>query len=196
MRYKADITAGSLKVAESRIIADLLLQGVDQKQWKDAILKQNVLQARHPATAVRLARLIRSRLELMDAELWKLVRDGTSTVASQALLAAAIKHSPLLGDFLDSVVREQYRLFHSTLSRQLWEDYLDERHNRDSDMPQWNDSTIRRLRSSVFQMLAQAGFLESTRTLKLQPVHIAPQVLRYLQERNEAYVLRCLQVCS
>jgi hypothetical protein len=63
-------------------------------------------------------------------------------------------------------------------------------------MPQWNDSTTRRLRSSVFQMLAQAGFLESTKTLKLQPVHIAPQVLRYLHERNEAYVLRCLQVCS
>ena len=82
MRYRADITAGSLKVVESRIIADLLLQGVSQKQWKDAILTQNVLQSRHPATAIRLARLIRSRLDLMDAELWKLVRDGTSTVKS------------------------------------------------------------------------------------------------------------------
>jgi hypothetical protein len=195
MRYKADITAGSLKIAESRIIADLLLQGVDQTQWKDAILKQNVLQARHPATAVRLARLIRSRLETMDAELWKLVRDGTSTVASQALLAAAIKHSPLLGDFLDSVVREQYRLFHPTLSNTLWEDYLDECRSRDPDMPQWHESTRRRLRSSVFQVLAQAGFIESTQTLRLQPVHLAPQVVRYLQERNEVYVLRCLQVC-
>ena len=68
MRYKADITAGSLKVAESRVIADLLLRGIDQQEWKDAVLHQNVLQARHPATAVRLARLIRSRLELMDAE--------------------------------------------------------------------------------------------------------------------------------
>ena len=123
------------------------------------------------------------------------MRDGTSTVASQALLAAAIKHSPLLGDFLDGVVREQYRLFHPTLSKQLWEDYLENCRSRDPDMPQWNDSTRRRLRSSVFQMLTQAGFLESTKTLKLQPVHLAPQVVQYLQERNEAYVLRCMQVC-
>lgn len=194
MRYRADITAGSLKVAESRIIADLLLRGVDKKEWKEAILHHNVLQARHPATAVRLARLIRSRLELMDAELWMLVRDGTATVASQALFAAAIKQSFLLGDFLDTVVREQYRLFHSTLSKQLWEDYLDECRNRDPDMPQWNASTRRRLRSSVFQMLAQVGFIENTKTLRLQPVHIAPQVLRYLQHHNEAYVLRCIQV--
>ena len=195
MRYRADITAGSLKIAESRVIADLLLRGVKEKEWKDAILTRNVLQARHPATAIRLVRLIRSRLELMDAELWQLVRDGTSTVASQALLAAAIKQSPLLGDFLDTVVREQYRLFHSALSKQLWEEYLEDCRSRDPDMPQWNDSTKRRLRSSVLHMLAQAGFLESTKTLKLQPVHIAPQVLQYLQRRNEAYVLRCLQVC-
>ena len=48
-------------------------------------------------------------------------------------------------------------------------------------MPQWNESTRRRLRSSVFQMLAQAGYIENTRSLKLQTVHIADQVLRYLQ---------------
>ena len=30
MRYEADITAGALKVAESRIIADLMLRGVDE----------------------------------------------------------------------------------------------------------------------------------------------------------------------
>lgn len=31
VRYKADITAGTLKVPESRIIADLLLQGIDEE---------------------------------------------------------------------------------------------------------------------------------------------------------------------
>ena len=46
-RYRADITAGSLKVPESRLIADLLLHEVDADGWKDAIVKQNVLQARN-----------------------------------------------------------------------------------------------------------------------------------------------------
>jgi len=30
MRYHADLTAGSLKVPESRVVADLLLRGVDE----------------------------------------------------------------------------------------------------------------------------------------------------------------------
>ncbi|MDA0737481.1 MAG: DUF1819 family protein [Nitrospirae bacterium] len=134
-RYSADLTAGSLKVPESRMMADLLLQGIGEKEWDDALYSQNILQTRNPETARRLGRLIRARLALMKPELWKLVRDGSSVVATQACLAAAIKHSPLLGDFLDLVVREQFRLFRPKLSKQLWEDYLMECRGRDPEMP-------------------------------------------------------------
>lgn len=193
-RYSADITAGALKVPESRIVANLLLHGMNEKGWNDALYSQNILQARSPETAKRLARLIRARLAPMKPELWKLVRDGSSVVATQACLAAAIKHSLLLGDFLDLVVRDQYRLFRSALSKQLWEDYLNDCRGRDLDMPLWNESTRRRLRSSVFQMLAQAGYLDNTRTLTLQPVYISPEVLQYLRYTQEVYVLQCMEV--
>ncbi|MBU0732670.1 MAG: DUF1819 family protein [Proteobacteria bacterium] len=194
MRYKADITAGSLKVSESKIIADLLLRGMDKQEWQAAIIEQNVLQARSLETARRLTRLIRGRLEAMEADLWKLVRDGTGEVATHAVLAAAIKHSPLLGDFLDLVVREHYRLFSATLSNRCWEDYLVDCRGRDPEMPIWNESTRKRLRSSVFQILAQAGYIENTRSKRLQTVHIASQVLTYLEAHNEHYVFRCIQV--
>lgn len=192
--YRADLTAGSLKLQESRVIADLLLRGVSEKDWKAAIVNENVLQARNPATAIRLARLIRQRLERMGPDLWKLVRDDNKVVATHAILAAAIKQSALLGDFLDLVVREQYRAFKPKISKAIWEDYLKDCRGRDPDMPLWNESTRRRLRSSVYQILSQAGFIENTRTLKLQPLHIAPQVLQYLRAHDEDYVLRCIQV--
>src|SRR4051812_11146233 len=111
MRYTAEITAGSLKLPESRLISDLLLRKVDAEAWKDAIVTKNVLQARTPATSRRLTKLIRGRLGMMGPDLWKLVRDGNGTVATHAVFAAAVKHSALLGDFLHIVVGEQYRLF-------------------------------------------------------------------------------------
>jgi hypothetical protein len=194
VQYKADITAGALKVAESRVIAGLLLRGVDEEGWADAIVKKNVLQARSPRTAKRLTLLIRGRLETMGQELWKLVRDGKGDVATHAVLAAAVKHSRLLGDFLDLVMREQYRLFAKALSNKLWEDFLDGCRERDEDMPAWHESTRKRLRSSVFQTLAQAGYVENTRSLKLQTVHVAAPVVRYLESHSEEYVLRCIQV--
>jgi hypothetical protein len=61
-------------------------------------------------------------------------------------------------------------------------------------MPLWTEITRRRLKSSVFQTLAQAGYLADTRSLRLQPVHIARPVIDYLQDHDESYVLRCIQV--
>ncbi len=194
MRYRTDLTAGSLKIAESRILADLLLRGVDDDAWRIALYEDNVLQARSPMTAKRLRTLIRSRLETMGPGLWQLVRDGSGVVATHACLAAAVKRSPLLGDFLDLVVREQYRLFAPALSNRLWEDYLEGCRGRDPEMPEWSTSTVGRLRSSVFQILAQAGYVEDTRSLRLQTAHIAGEVLRYLRAHDERYVLRCIQV--
>ena len=193
-RYRADITAGSLKVTESRRIADLLLHGADAAAWADAITKRNVLQARTPATAERLARLIRLRLEPMGPSIWRLVRDGKGSVATHAVFAAAVKQSPLLGDFLGMVVADQYRRFGKKISNKMFADYLDGCRERDPLMPAWTEATRLRIRSSVFQMLAQAGYIESTRSLKLQTVHIADQVIQCLNANGEDYVVRCLQV--
>jgi len=96
MRYKADITAGALKVPESRLIADLLLRNLDDQAWHDAILVQNILQARSTQTAKRLTLLIRGRLQGMETDLWRLVRDGSQVVAIHAAFAAAVKASALL----------------------------------------------------------------------------------------------------
>ena len=193
-QYKADITAGALKLPESRLIANLLLEQVDAEGWKEAITTKNILQARSPSTARRLTQLIRSRLETMDKGLWLMVRDGTGTVATHAVFAAAVKHSHLLGDFLGIVVAQQYRIFSKTITNSMFADYLSGCRERDPDMPQWNESTGKRLRSSVFQMLAQAGYIENTRSLSLQSVHFSEQVLHYLKAHQERYVLKCIQV--
>jgi len=192
--YRADITAGSLKIAESRLIADLLLLGVDEVGWTQAIIKDNVLKAKNPATAIRLARLVRQRLETMTPELWRMVRNGTGIVATHALLASAVKHSHLLGDFLDLVVRDEYRRFRKALAKKLWIDYLEDCRGRDPRMPQWHESTIKRMGSSVFQVLAQAAYIKDTRTMLLQRAHITAEVIGYLERNHEDYVLRCITV--
>ena len=156
-------------------------------------MKENVLQARNPATAKRLAKLIRSRLETMEADLWRLVRDGSSVIATHAVMAAAVKHSRLLRDFLDLVVREQYRLFSPGLTKAMWDRYLDTS-VQETTSPTWTDSTRTKLRRVVFQILVEAGYLENSRSLRLQPVHLADPVARYLADHDEHEVLRCLQV--
>src|SRR5690554_516112 len=194
MTYTATITSASLRLRESRIIADLLLRDIGGAQWKDAILEQNILQMGSRESMRRVSNLVRARLEPMGEGLWRMVRDGGREIASQAAFAGAVKHSRLLGDFMDITMREQRALFADKLEPSLWGDYIAGCRGRDPHMPQWSDSTIARLRSAVFSMLAEAGYLKDTRSLLLQNVFLEDALVAYLQSRGETYVLHYMEL--
>jgi Putative inner membrane protein (DUF1819) len=65
-----------------------------------------------------------------------MICESSGPVVVHSVLAAAIKHSHLLGDFLDLYMREQYRMFSPALSKKSWEDYVSDCRGRDREMPQ------------------------------------------------------------
>ncbi len=194
MNYTATITSASLRVRESRIVAGLLLDEVDSEAWQRAMIDNNALQMKSVESIRRISRLLRTRLEAMGRGLWAMVHEGSRELATQAVFAGAVKNSRLLGDFLDITLREQRALFATQLEPRLWTDYIAGCRGRDPDMPHWSDSTVAKLRSSVFSMLAEVGYLKDTRTLILQNVFVDSQLSAYLNDRNESYLLRCMEV--
>jgi len=190
--YSANITKGSLKLRESRLVASLLLADVAGEEWKLEIEKKNILQARSPSTATSLAGFLRARLEQFDSPLWGFVRDGDRLLATQALLACAVKHSPLLRDFMDLKLRDEYRKFSPTLPASAWEEFLEECRGRDPGVSEWHDSTRQRLRSTVFQILAQAGYLSDTSNRELRVVTLLPELTSYLRDKGLNPILCCL----
>ena len=132
-KYKADIAGGSLKLPESRIVASLLIDKVSAEAWRRAIEDENVLQKRSPGTAARQASLLRARLQTMSPNYGYCLSDGSKETATHALLAAAIKHSPLFAEFMNRVVRERFRTFQNDLPRKLWNEYIDNLRDKIAD---------------------------------------------------------------
>lgn len=194
MIYTATISSTPLRLRETRIVAGLLLQGVNDEAWTEAIVENNALQIASKVGVVRSANILRARLEPLGQGLWRMVRDGGRELATQAAMAGAIKHSRLLSDFMDLAIRDQRALFRTALDRRTWSDYLEGCRGRDPVMPHWSDATAAKLRSVVFSMLAEAGYLKDTRSLQLQTVFVDDQLTNYLADRGETYVLRCLRV--
>ena len=188
-------TRCSLIVPETRVVAAMLLEGISKQEWQRQIVELNVLQKRTAKTAMTYAGTARSRLETMHPDLWALVRDESLPVATQAVLAATVKFSPLLGDFLRTVVRDQFRRFSTHLEPRHWNAFLEDRLQVDFDAPTFSASTQVKLRQNAMRMLAEAGFIEDTRSLRLRSQHIEPAVSHFLHEHDERYVLDCLQVC-
>ena len=196
MIYTATLTNATLRLSETRVVADLLIRGVTAADWRDAIVEENVLQLKSPVYGIRFANYLRARLEPLGEGFWKMVRDGDRELATQASLAGAVKHSRLLGDFMDLTIRERRTLFAEELNYQDWNAYVEGCRGRDPDMPHWSETTIAKLRSCVFSILVEACYLSDPHQLRLQTVFVDPALAEYLRDQDERYVLRCLEVAE
>ncbi|MBF0101328.1 MAG: DUF1819 family protein [Desulfobacterales bacterium] len=192
--YKGDIVGGSLLIRESQIIARLMLDNADDKAWHQAIIIDNVLQKRSPESAKRQSRLIKKRLSLLKPECLSLINNGASDVVIQALLAASIKHSRLLGDFMVKVVKSHWQVFKKRLSVKDWQDYLEMCAQVDPNVNNWTEATRSKLKQVIFRILAEAKYVNNTKTLELLPVTIVPEIKTYLLNNSEDYVLRCMEI--
>ena len=192
-RYTAEIYAGSLLPLESRRIATLLLSNPDQAAWVQAIETDNILQKRTAATAARQARLLRRRLTTLDVEGWKMITERESEVVIQMLMAAAVKHSLLLGDFMLRVYADRQRRLEPALARSDWQDFLAECEHHDPSLAGWPQSTKDKMLQVILRILVEAKYIDSSKSLNLTPQSLHPDVRRYLSAHNEAYVLDCLE---
>ena len=181
---------------ESRRIAAFMLTEPDDGAWRHAIEVENILQKNTPATARRQARLIRRRLLTLDVAGWQLIAERDQEVAVQLLLAAAVKHSQLLGDFMLQVYADRQRRLEVTLNPNDWQGFLAECSHHDPAVATWSVSTQAKLFQVIVRILTEARYLKSPQSMQLTPPTLYPEVRRYLSQRHEAYVLNCLERAS
>ena len=193
--YNAEISAGSLMLPESRRVARLLLSHPSTEQWFEALKLDNILQKKSPATARRQARLIRNRLDTLEDEAWSLIADGAQEVATQLVFAAAIKHSRVLADFLRDVYAGHLRRLEQNISpAKDWEAFLAECVQRDPEVGHFSDSTKAKMLQVVLRILAEGRYVDSTKTLRLTPPHLHPDVVRYLKRHDETTLLSTMDI--
>ncbi len=194
--YDSDLIGGSLQVRESRIIADLLLKGAEGPEWQQAILQDNRLQKRSPATARRIAQALRKRLERLEPPFWQALRDGDDDLATQIALCAALERNLLLVEFMETVVKDAYLTQSSKLEAWQWDEFLDDRAHRDPAIADWTSNSRRKMGQVVLRILAEAGYLRSTRSLQLQHVLIRPEIRMLLEDSYRQRIRACLDIST
>jgi hypothetical protein len=173
--YNAEISAGSLLIPESRRIAELLLSQPSSAAWNEAIVRDNILQ-KSPATAKRQATLIRKRLETLDHDALRLITQSDTELCGQLLMAAALRHSQLMADFMRDVYVADLRQLERTLSHREWEAFLTDCAHRDDTVHCWAASTRRKLFEVIVRILVEAKYLDNTKNMHLTPPMLHPKL--------------------
>lgn len=178
--YMGDLIGGGLLMAESRIVAETLLQDLLEEDWKRLFEAENILQKPSRHSSIRYARAIRRRLNPQGREFIKALLKAPDAEYVQMLLLAVLLHSPVLADFMRLVVAEHKRLYKLTLSVDAWDFFIAERMQLMPDLSEFSASTMKKIGTNAVRVLVEAGYLNSNRQREFQPVYLLPEVRQWL----------------
>jgi hypothetical protein len=192
--YLGDLIGGSLMIREGQIVAELLLKKPSQDEWLDAIVNQNILQKRSDASAKRNASTIKKRLESLSDEFLTQLAFGSAELSSQLMFAATLIQSTMLADFMRDVVLDAKRMFRDLIDSNDWVAFWEDRSRLFPEFAQMTESSTYKIGQVVFKVLADAGYIESTRNKKLQNVYLLPEVKSLLADMHREDIVAAMEV--
>lgn len=191
-RYALSFTSGALLTREAVIAVPLYLDARDWSIVRDQLRAENLLQARTASSGFRLAREVAQRLAVLtDAEL-ELLRNASPSERDHLMWVAACRRYAIIGDFAEEVLRERFLLLTPSLSYEDFDSFVRGKALWHPELAEVKDSTLQKLRSTVFRMLTEAGLLaggEIVNAALSERVRDAldaqlPSDLRYLPARD------------
>ena len=190
--YKANYLRAGLLINETKMITQLLSQGNSMAKITQQVEQDNLLNTKSLVTAKTYLSLIRSRLELISPELWKLMADNDRELSTQAIFVAAIKYSPLVGDFLRLALRQRVKEFYTDCPYNVWDAYIEQCYIRDAEMAVFSQSSYNKLRNQTYNILIDGGFISDIQQKIIRQPFFNPALLQLLNTHNERYILSCL----
>lgn len=195
-RYALSFTSGALLTREAVIAAPLFLEVRDWGLVRDRLRSENLLQARTASSGFRLAREVAQRLAVLTDPELELLQDASPSERGHLMWVAACRRYALIGDFAEEVVRERFLLLTPTLGYEDFDSFVRGKALWHPELAEVKDSTLQKLRSTVFRMLTEAGLLaggEIVNAALSERVRDAldaqlPSDLRYLPTRDSKEV--------
>lgn len=182
--YLGDIIGGSIMLRESRLIAQLLLQHPDDEAWERAVVEENLLQKSSVHSAKRMASTVRKRLEAMSDTFWTDLLNAPDDLARQMLMLAVMCQSPVLIDFMATEVADARRMYREAMRSEDWPEFFASRQRVITGLERFSPSSIQKMGSNIFKILADVGYLESARSKRLKAVYLLPEISEWANRLN------------
>ncbi|MEZ9559336.1 DUF1819 family protein [Vibrio splendidus] len=193
-KYLGDLIGGSLMITEAQLIAELLLSDPSKEQWDDAIVDQNILQKRSPASAKRNAATIKKRIANLGNKYLSTLVNANHEEAAQLMMAATLINSPLLADFMRTVVMDAKRMYRENIDMKDWEYFWEDKCRIYPDFADMSESSTYKIAQVAFKVMTDGGFLESTKTKALTNIYITPDVRQLLVDMDRDEIIQAMEI--
>lgn len=158
-RYSLSFTSGALLTREAVIAAPLYLENRDWGIVRERLRTENLLQTRTSSSGFRLAREVAQRLAALTDDELELLGDASPSERGHLMWVAACRRYAVIGDFAEEVVRERFLLLTPDLGHEDFDSFVNGKTLWHPELAEVKASTLQKLRSTVFRMLAEAELL-------------------------------------
>ncbi|MCI1218829.1 DUF1819 family protein [Bifidobacterium crudilactis] len=158
-RYALSFTCGSLLTREADIAVPLYMESADWNVVRMQIIKKNLFQTRTASSAVRFASETVQRLAVFTPTELQLLHEASPNERNLLMWIAACRRYAFIAEFAEEIVRERYLLLTSTLGYGEFDSFVNGKSLWHPELDQLKISTRKKLRSTLFRMLTEAGLL-------------------------------------
>ena len=188
--YNGGLTREQFLFHEMRTTAKLLDSGKNDAEILDEIVRDNLFQFPTERSVKNLAQCCLRRLHaLNDPELVRAIASAPSEDAKQICLYAIMKQNRLVWDFMITVIGEKYRLLDNSFSRMDLNIFFARLQEQNDNVAGWTEQTIQKIKSVLVRILVENSYLDSNRSVTLNPVLIVPLLEAKVREAGDLAAL-------
>ena len=190
IEYNGALTREQFLFHEMRITAKLMVDGFSDSDILTAISQDNSFQLPTERSVNSLAKCCLKRLHaLNDAELVQAIAQAPAEDAKQICLYAMMKQNRLVWDFMTTVIGEKYRLLDTSFSRMDLNIFFARLQEQNDSVAAWSDQTIQKIKSVLARILVENDYLDSNRSITLNPVLIVPLLEAKIRDAGDLAAL-------
>ena len=157
--YNFSFTAASLRPELVGIVAEHFSRAHSWEKAKSTLLSTNALQAKSAASAIRMERELRQRLQKLTASQLDLIATSTADVRAAIAWLGAVKQSAFLFEFSAEVLRAKWEMHDTILRASDYERFIGEKISQHPEVSRLSETSATKVRRVLLLMLREAGLL-------------------------------------
>lgn len=188
--YNGGLTREQFLFYEIRTTATLICDGMSREEALNKIREENLFQFPTERMVDSMVRTCFRRIDALDSDdLVENLAHGPINSAKQINLYAMMKYNRIVWDFMTTVIGEKFRMHDFDFSQKDLNMFFYRLQEQNDNVASWSDSTIKKIKQVLVKSLVECGFLDSTRSEKVNPILIAYELETGIREKNDLAAL-------
>lgn len=197
-KYSGSLTREQFLFRETRIVARMVIEGMEDNDIIDETYKRNLFQYPTEKLLKNIAGVCLKRLAaIKDAPFFlDTIAGGAIGEAKQATLVAMMCESALMAEFMVSVIGSKYSQQDLSLTRKDIRLFLARMQEQDESASGWTEQTVEKIRQVIQKCLQETGYITDISTGVLQMVYTSEDFASALKESGLRRFLPAFNISS